>query len=273
MNQDQRTLKKLNLRPSKKLGQNFLTNVAISQKIATFVNVSHLTNLIEIGPGLGSITQHLNLQNKNYLGIELDKRLFEHLTKKFSLDKNIKFINDDFLVFPIKEHFLLSDQILLFGNIPYSISTKIIKKFLATSFLDEAIFMVQKEYFERLNAKVNQKNYSSFSVYIQTFCELEELLVVNKTNFFPQPEINSVVFKIKKRPNQIINQAEFSQFLLNCFKMKRKKITNNLIALFDSKQATETFLTKVGLDFNTRPDMISLEEYQNLFQQYQKIKK
>lgn len=273
MNLNKKILKKYKIIPSKKLGQNFLTNENLSNKIANLVNQKNCSNLIEIGPGLGIITKKINCLNKKFLGIELDKRLFEFLVKEFKNNLEITFFNDDFLNFNIFLFFNQNDNIFLFGNIPYSISTKIIKKFLEVKNYKEAIFMVQKEYFDRLIAKPNNKEYSSLSVFVQTFCEIKKAFLVTKSEFFPPPKIDSIVFSLIKKNNlKISDSNEFSLFIKNCFLMKRKKILNNLKNFCSDLKKLNSLLEQVKINSNTRPDAISVIQYEKLFINYMKLK-
>lgn len=188
------------IKPSKKLGQNFLVDIQTQRLIANLVVNSGFNHILEVGPGKGAITQHLIKKTQlQIVAVELDKRLHQYLMQRFPTYSQIQFVNNDYLLVDVN-HYFPSQEVLLFGNIPYSISTKIIKNFLLTPNYPAALLMVQKEYYERLIAAPNNHNYGSLSVYIQTFCQLKKELMVNKNCFDPIPQVDSVVFSIKKLP-------------------------------------------------------------------------
>ncbi|WP_391591844.1 16S rRNA (adenine(1518)-N(6)/adenine(1519)-N(6))-dimethyltransferase [[Mycoplasma] cavipharyngis] len=264
---NQKLLNELKVNPSKKLGQNFLVNNKIAKQIAQLVNASNYQQIVEIGPGLGAITKQLDLSKKQYWGIELDYRLFSYLLKLFTNNEKVSLINLDFLKFNSQDYF--EQEGLLFGNIPYSISTKIIKHFLADTNLNEAILMVQKEYYQRLSAQVNTKDYNSLSVYVQTFCDLELLITVSANNFHPIPKVDSVVFQLKKKTNCLVaKQALFGSFVKTCFQMKRKTLVNNIKPLFRTKEQMLVYLKQLKIDPNCRAETLDLLTFQQMFLTY-----
>lgn len=250
--------------PYKQWGQNFLVDKKIRQQIASWVIATNVNQVLEIGPGYGAISDYL-IDHCQLVVVEIDKRLVNYLQKRYH-GRAIKIIDHDFLSIQGQDYFSTL-PILLFGNIPYSITTPIIKKFLAESCYQQGIFMVQKEYADRLQALVGQKNYSSLTVYLQTFCVIEKKLVVDKHAFTPVPTVDSVVIQLLKKPLNwsFWKRKQYSYFLQNCFQMKRKTIFNNCKQFITNPKQ---LLEKQQISLNKRPEEISVKEYQQLFALY-----
>lgn len=155
---------------------------------------------------------------------------------------------------------------MLFGNIPYYISTQIFFKFLELEQFKEAYFTVQKEFFETVNAPCNSKQYSSLSVLFQTFCEIKKLFVIGRLNFFPKPNVDSIFLSLKKKyqpSDQLLK--DYSVFVKSCFSRPRKVLLNNPIFEELEEKVKESLLEKKLLTKNTRVSELSSEEILTLF--------
>lgn len=219
---------------SKKMGQNFLHNMAIKKRIVESAKLDNNDVVIEIGPGLGSITEIILDTNKELLAIELDKRLYSFLLEKFQSYSNFKIINDDVLKINIdiilqNEFSNHNGRYVMIANLPYSISSKIVLQIIKSKLLNKSIIMVQKEMAERICAKVNTSNYNAFSALVGLCLKVEHLFNVGPNNFIPAPKVDSSVIKLEK--NHLINMCEIEkvdEFLKLCFQNRRKTLFNNL---------------------------------------------
>lgn len=211
------------------MGQNFLfdknTINKICQTIKSYFNKN--LNLLEIGPGLGSLSLDLKNITNNYKAIEIDKRLFSYLieNKIFNVDN---LLCEDALKLSWDNIFNDNKSLLVVGNLPYSISTKLIDKFIHSKKSQIAILMVQKEMADRITAKVNSKDYNYFSVYLQSNLDVKKLFLINPRSFIPRPAVDSNLILLIKNLNKSNLNEEFEKFLKLCFLQRRKTLFNNL---------------------------------------------
>ncbi len=250
-----------NFFPSKKLGQNFLINNNISEKIVNSCAIKASDYVLEIGPGLGAITKLIYQKTKNLILIELDKRLFNQLLSNFN---QAIIYNADFLKFNLEQNLNNIKKIKVISNLPYSISSKIILKLLASNLVDDIFILVQKEMAQRLLAKINTKNYNAFSVLVQMFSNVKHLFNVVPNNFVPTPKVDSWFIHIEKKQKFNLNFNDIGLFLKTCFANKRKKLFNNLINIYDKKIIKEALL-KLNLNDNVRAEQLSLEQFYQLY--------
>ncbi|MDE5617800.1 MAG: 16S rRNA (adenine(1518)-N(6)/adenine(1519)-N(6))-dimethyltransferase RsmA [Ureaplasma sp.] len=253
---------------SKKMGQNFLINSEIQKKI---VNSSNLINgdcILEIGPGMGAITGILLSHKINLFAIELDKRLYSYLKEKFASNNNFSLFNDDAL--KLDWNIFLSNypgkQFKIIANLPYSISSALVLKLINYPQINLAIVMVQKEFAQRMSAKVGSKHYNMFSVSSQLFFNTKVLFDVSPNNFKPAPKVISSVIEIKRKENIYLNNlnSKFNNFLRLCFSNRRKTLLNNLLKIFSKDKILESFVT-LNIRTNTRAQEISPDIFVNLF--------
>ncbi|KMZ96243.1 hypothetical protein PVNG_02381 [Plasmodium vivax North Korean] len=241
----------------------FLKNVNIQKRIARFINESTFESIVEIGPGCGQITQYIDLSKKKYIGIEIDKTLSSILISKFP---EADILNNDFLKLE-RDKFLYNES-LLFGNIPYSISTSIFLKFLELDCFKESYFTVQKEFFNAISAKYDTRKYCSLSVLFQTFCSIKKLFSIGRLNFFPKPNVDSIFLFLRK--NLEIDKKllrEYSLFIKKCFSMPRKTLINNFEE--EKKYIKKAFL-KNFLPENIRAHQLKPSQFFNLFLSFRK---
>lgn len=242
-------IKKENFVASKKFGQNFLINDNIKDKIVKSASLEKNDLVVEIGPGLGAITEII-LKQKNYLlAIELDKRLFDYLNKKFCDIPNFRIINNDYLklntinvINEISKIKNLNRKIVI-ANLPYSISSLIIAKICLEKIYDLCIIMVQKEMALRIVAKPNSKNYNAFTVWLNKFIDVEFLFDVGPKNFIPSPKVISSVVKITfKNQRNDFDYEKYRKFLNKCFLSRRKTLFNNLVQHYPREKIKNIFL-------------------------------
>lgn len=248
----------------KRFGQNFLTDTNLLKKIVLESNVLD-KNVLEIGPGLGALTQFLVKDAKKYLAYEIDYSLEEHL-KSYTSD-HVQFIYKDFLMDDVNEtlsKYFNDEEVHLVGNLPYYITTPIIFKFLEIKQLKSATIMVQKEVAERMISKTNIKSYNAFSAILQYYTEVKQVVSVNKKMFNPQPKVDSIVIKLTKKSSRLSMAQEtlYESIVKNAFVQKRKTLLNNLSTGFDlKKDKVLEFLNEFNLDENTRAESLSVDTF------------
>ena len=217
------------LKAKKSLGQNFLKDDNILNKIADSIETNN-DLIIEIGPGMGALTKKLINKNSYVLAYEIDERTKDYLLP-LENDKT-KIIYKDFLETNIKEDIkdIRYTNIYIIANIPYYITTPIIEHIIESNIdVESMVLLVQKEVAERFSAKPKSKDYGSLTVYLNYYFEVKKLFDVKKTCFSPVPKVDSAVIKFTKKDNNYnIDSKKFSKFIKECFSMKRKTLKNNL---------------------------------------------
>ena len=258
------------IKPKKSLGQNFLIDKNIISKI---VSVSEIENkdVLEIGPGTGNLTKSILKKKPNNLFlVEKDKRLFDQLQIKFN--ENVKMINQDIL--KVNEKSISKKKLIVFGNLPYNISTEIICNWVIKLDKDfwfsELILMFQKEVADRIISQINTSNYGRLSVLLNWKMKINKLFDIGPNCFFPKPKVDSSVlhfipkksyFPIKKSKNlEMITRVFFNH--------RRKMIKNPLKQLFIN---FEEISNKLKLDLKLRPQNLSLETYCKIVREYENL--
>ncbi len=264
------TIKASNLELKKSLGQNFLTDENVVRKIVSTAGVDSDTTVIEIGPGLGALTEHLLMHASNVLAVELDDRLIPILTELFE-DKNFNIIHSDFLKVTDEDlkPYIKGSKVKVVANLPYYITTAIITKILLEfPFIDELYIMVQKEVAERISAVPKTKKYNSLSVFCQTISDVDYEFTVKKTVFDPVPKIDSAIISFKRKEVDI-DILEFEKFVQNCFVQKRKTWVNNINQAYKiEKSKLQEFLISVGYKETLRSEEVSVEEFKTLYYKF-----
>ena len=217
------------LKAKKSLGQNFLKDDNILTKIADSIETDN-DLIIEIGPGMGALTKKLINKNSYVLAYEIDERTKDYLLPLEN--EKTKIIYKDFLETNIKEDIkdVKYNNIYVIANIPYYITTPIIEHIIESNVdVESMVLLVQKEVAERFSAKPKSKDYGSLTVYLNYYFEIEKLFDVKSTCFSPVPKVDSAVIKFTKKDNNYnIDSKKFSEFIKECFSMKRKTLRNNL---------------------------------------------
>lgn len=246
-----------------KLGQNFLKNKDVVRKIVGAANLSAEDVVLEIGPGKGILTEELAKICKKVFAIEIDKNLVEILRNKFKENNKIEIINGDILKTDISK---IVSQYKLIANIPYYITSPIIRFFLENKFLPkEMILMMQKEVAERIVAKPGQHSILSLSV--QYYANPKLLFYVSKADFSPVPEVDSAVIRITLGEKRITQEEtdNFFRVVRAGFCAKRKTLANNLANSFHlDKKETENKLKISGISEIARAQELDIEDWEKL---------
>ncbi|MDG0826321.1 16S rRNA (adenine(1518)-N(6)/adenine(1519)-N(6))-dimethyltransferase RsmA [Staphylococcus equorum] len=261
----------------KSLGQNFLIDVNIIQKIIDASDIGENTGIIEIGPGMGSLTEQLAKNAKKVVAFEIDQRLIPVLKDTMGPYDNVEIINEDILKADIAhyvtEHLADCDNIMVVANLPYYITTPILLNLMQQTLpIDGYVVMMQKEVGERLNAQVGTKAYGSLSIVTQYYTETSKVLTVPKTVFLPPPNVDSIVVKLMKRQTpevDIDNEDKFFKMTKAAFSQRRKTISNNYQSLFvdgkANKEIIKKWLETSGVDPRRRGETLSIKEFAKLY--------
>ncbi len=254
-------IKKYNIHPSKRLGQNFLIDKNVCGQIIRGADICKDDVVLEIGTGLGALTNELCLRAKKVISIEKDKRLF-NIAKKTVTAANLQLEEGDILCYNFKDN----AKVKVIGNLPYYISSPILSYLICNrQFIDEIFITVQKEFAERVTAKPGTKAYSSISCYVQFYTEPAILFTIKKSAFYPAPKVDSSFLKMRVRDKGpfLTDEEKFFKIIRACFSKRRKTILNSLssgINTLTKKELAERF-DAAGIDFSRRPETISLEEF------------
>lgn len=229
-------LTELRVFPSKKKGQNFLHDRGIINNLVSSILSLNPLNIIEIGPGLGAVTDLIDgqLKSRNYKLIEIDKLLYDYLrTKKYCCE----IFHGDCLKLNWPD-LTNNEKFLLFGNLPYNIGTLVLVKWINCQYSDTAIFMLQRELVDRLTSSIKTKTYSGISVITQLTTDVFKLFSVPKEAFYPKPNVESIVVKLVKKSTICHN---LQKFIRDCFVHRRKTLFNNLQKTYNEKKIISTF--------------------------------
>ena len=261
-------LKKIEASPKKALGQNFLINKKKIQKIAEELLKHNPEKIIEIGPGLGAITDKLLSSKIDITCVEKDVKLCNYLANTFRNAPRLTVLNNDILKMKFKQIGSNKNSIV-FGNLPYNIASQIIIQFVNEYYNEESIglFMFQKEVAERILSRPKTKSYNAFTLRIQTFFNVEKILNLNESDFWPSPKIKSTLILLTPRSrNKNISQnyLEFCNFLSLCFKSKRKTLVNNLKKEFQIEDITYA-LKELSKKENVRAEELNNDNFIQLF--------
>ncbi len=252
--------------PSKKMGQNFLINPEMSKNIISKINLDNVDLVIEIGPGLGSLTDFLVNQKFDLTLIELDKRLNEFLHKRFK-DQKLTIINNDVLKVDFNEITKSYKNPIIISNLPYSISSLVVLKFLKCESINTFHCMLQQEMVDRISADVRTKKYNSFTALMSYYTKIDKTLHIGPNNFLPAPDVDSIFITISK--NNKTYDENFDKFLRLCFLNRRKTILNNLKPKYGSQKIQDT-LTSFNINLTCRAEELTPDELFELFTQIEK---
>lgn len=259
------------IKAKKSLGQNFLKDAAVVQRIVEDAQISSEDVVVEIGPGKGVMTEQLAQYAKKVIAIELDDRLIPILQEKFEKEKNVTVIHGDILQINlpklVTDHELQSSGYKVVANIPYYITAPIVRLLLETQYpAKEIILMVQKEVAERIAAKPGEM--SILAVAVQYYAKAEVLFEVSKKSFDPEPQVDSAIIKIVTNNQSSVTKEEtkrFFQVVRGGFSAKRKTLANNLSnSLHIKKPEVEKMLEDLGFSKNTRAQELSVEDWQKI---------
>lgn len=261
-------LNKYGLRANKKLGQNFLINESIIYDIVKKANVTKEDVVIEIGPGLGSLTKELINNAKKVIAIELDPNMIDILKSRFGIFDNFEVIYGDVLKIDLEELIKGYDSVKVVANLPYYITTPIIMKLLEDKLKIKSItVMVQKEVGERICATHKDKEYGAITVSVQYYSVPQIIIDVPKENFLPAPEVDSCVIRLDMREKPLVSLKDeklFFRLVKGAFTQRRKTINNSLTCSGKSKEEIIAALNKLGIDSKLRAENLSIQQYADI---------
>ena len=272
----QEILKKYGFSFKKSLGQNFLIDPNILRNIVSHADLTKDSAAIEIGPGIGALTEHLARAAGKVVAFEIDQRLLPVLADTLSPYDNVDVIHADILEVDVKQIFeeQLQDykDVMVVANLPYYVTTPILLKLLMDRLpIRGLVVMMQKEVADRITASPGTKAYGSLSIAIQYYMQTEIAMIVPKAVFMPQPNVDSAVIKLTRReapPVQVIDEEFLFKVSRGSFVQRRKTIINNLQSSLPNGKAKKDMiiqaLEKVGVDPTRRGETLSIEEFGNL---------
>ncbi len=260
----------------KSLGQNFLIDPNILRNIISHAGLSEKTGVIEIGPGIGALTEHLARSAGKVVAFEIDGRLLPVLEDTLSPYNNVTIVHQDILEADLlqvmEDHFADYEDVVVVANLPYYVTTPIIMKFLLGKVpVAGMVVMMQKEVADRITAVPGTKAYGSLSIAIQYYMDAEVAMIVPKTVFMPQPNVESAVLRLTRKetaPAKVIDEDFMFVVSRGSFVQRRKTILNNLqSSLPNGKLKKEVILKafeQIGMDPGRRGETLTIEEFANL---------
>ncbi|MBR3249936.1 MAG: 16S rRNA (adenine(1518)-N(6)/adenine(1519)-N(6))-dimethyltransferase RsmA [Clostridia bacterium] len=270
-------MKKYSIKANKSLGQNFLINEEVVNAIIDSANIEKEDLIIEIGPGLGTLTQYLLEKAGKVICIELDSKMINILKERFLLYDNLEIINQDVLKVDLKR--IISEQkingkiknVKVVANLPYYITTPIIMKLLEDKLDIESItVMIQKEVADRLIEIPGGKQTGAITYTVYYYCDSEKIMEVPNNSFIPEPEVTSEVIKLKVRNKPVVIIKEEKNFfnMIKCaFMQRRKTLLNSLTNthIFSSKDQGLKILNAIDIDENIRPEKLTIEDFVEIY--------
>jgi len=259
-------LRKYNIRPNKRLGQNFLIDGNIQRKIIDAISLGKEDAVLEIGPGLGALTKEASKNAKKLTAIEKDARLYNFLLKDAACN-NLELIHGDILKYDFSNGG--SHSLKVFGNLPYYISSPILIRLIENrSFIDSIFITVQKEFAQRVVASPGSKVYGSISCFVQFYPEPHILFTIKRRSFYPAPGVDSCFMRlcIRRKPLYLTDEGKLFRIIRGSFSKRRKTILNSLYStgMFLSKEELLGRLKRTGILPNKRAEEISLEKFVDL---------
>ena len=271
---------KYNIRANKSLGQNFLIDENVVEKIIDGSDVNNNDLIIEIGPGLGTLTKFLLEKANKVISIELDKKMIKILEDRFSLYDNFQLLHGDILKVDLssiirkeKENSNIK-QVKIVANLPYYITTPIIMKLLEEELdLNSITVMVQKEVADRLISNPGEKDAGAITYSVYYYATSESILEVPKNSFIPEPEVTSKVIKLilrKTPPVSVKNKEVMFRIIKSSFIQRRKTLLNALTntKVFLNKEEGIRILNKLNLPYDIRAEKLTLQDFANLTDEY-----
>ena len=260
----------------KSLGQNFLIDPNVLRNIVSQAHLTENSGAIEVGPGIGALTEHLARGAKKVVSFEIDQRLLPVLEDTLSPYDNVIIVHSDILKADVEaviaEQMPGIDDIMVVANLPYYVTTPILMKLLNDRLpIRGFVVMMQKEVADRITAKPGTKAYGSLSIAIQYYCTAEVAMIVPKTVFMPQPNVDSAVIRLIKHdkpPVEVIDEDFLFVVTRASFVQRRKTIFNNLQAGLQGGKAKKddilTALEAAGIDPKRRGETLTIEEFGRL---------
>ncbi|MDY5212313.1 16S rRNA (adenine(1518)-N(6)/adenine(1519)-N(6))-dimethyltransferase RsmA [Intestinibacter sp.] len=270
---------KHNFKFSKSLGQNFLIDDNVIDRILEGARLSETDKIIEVGPGIGTLTREMGKVAENVVSIEIDKTLIPILQETLADLDNVEVVNEDILKVDVQgliKEKLSGGPVKLVANLPYYITTPIVMKFLEEDIpVTDIVVMVQKEVADRMNAKPSTKDYGALSVAVQYYCDTEIVAKAPRHMFVPQPNVDSIVIGLHVRDEKkyvVDNEDIFFKTVKASFGQRRKTLLNSLGGLgFLSKDQIKEALKAANIDEKRRGETLSIDEFANLSNEINKF--
>jgi 16S rRNA (adenine1518-N6/adenine1519-N6)-dimethyltransferase len=275
-NRTKMILEKYGFSFKKSLGQNFLIDTNVLNRIVDFAELGSDSGAIEIGPGIGALTEQLAKRVNKVVAFEIDQRLLPILGETLAPYEHVKIIHSDVLKADIKqvmsEEFTEGQDVMVVANLPYYVTTPILFKLLEENLpIRGIVVMMQKEVADRIAAGPGTKDYGSLSIAIQYYTEAETVMTVPRTVFVPQPNVDSAVIRLIKRPKPLVEVKDepfFFEVVRASFAQRRKtlmnNLSNNLAGIPRDKALLEQVLLESGIDPKRRGETLTIEEFARL---------
>ena len=262
-------VKKHGFKYTKSLGQNFLIDDNIVDKIVAGSGIGPGDKIIEVGPGIGTLTREMASRAQNLMAVEIDKNLIPILEDTLGDYDNVKIVNEDIIKADIRgliDENLGGGPVKLVANLPYYITTPIIMRFLEENInVTDIVVMVQKEVAERMNAQPGGKDFGALSVAVQYYCDTEIVAKVPRHLFVPQPNVDSIVIALRVRPERkykVDDEDLYFKVVKAAFGQRRKTLLNSISSMGNlSKDQVKEALEEAGIDPKRRGETLSLDEF------------
>ncbi len=250
------------MRAKKRYSQNFLVDENLAEMIVSKLEINNQDSIIEIGPGLGALSQLLIDKSNNVILYEIDEEMVNHLNEEFQ-SRTVTIHHLDFLKEDLNKY--KEQQIKFISNVPYNVTSPIIEKIVTTSFRPKLFeFMIQKEVYDRLKAKVGNKDYGPLNILLEYVGNLELVAKVNRDAYIPAPHVDSVVLLLTFNETYDPQEAEkLIKLLKVSFSMRRKTIFNNLSAKYEREKVAQ-ILQKAEIDPSSRAEDLKLNQFLKL---------
>ncbi|MFQ7119133.1 MAG: 16S rRNA (adenine(1518)-N(6)/adenine(1519)-N(6))-dimethyltransferase RsmA [Intestinibacter sp.] len=269
---------KHNFKFSKSLGQNFLIDDNVIDRILEGARLSETDRIIEVGPGIGTLTREMGKVAENVVAIEIDKTLIPILKETLADLDNVEVVNEDILKVDVQgliNEKLNGGPVKLVANLPYYITTPIVMKFLEEDIPVTDIVVMVQEVADRMNAKPSTKDYGALSVAVQYYCDTEIVAKAPRHMFVPQPNVDSIVIGLHVRDEKkyvVDNEDIFFKTVKASFGQRRKTLLNSLGGLgFLSKDEIREALQAANIDEKRRGETLSIDEFANLSNEINKF--
>ena len=261
----QELVKKYNFKFSKSLGQNFLIDDSVLNDIVKGADVNEEDFVIEIGPGVGTLTAHLLNKAKKVTSIELDNDLIPILKEELGDNEHFSLIHNDALKVDFNEIIGDEKSVKLVANLPYYVTTPIIVNLLKNNYNFKSLtIMIQKEVAERIDAEPNCKEYGALSLLVQYYCNTKIVRKVAPSSFIPRPKVESIVIRLDRleKPRVEVTDEKFMfELIRNSFNMRRKTLWNGVKNIGVNKDDLKKAFEEAGIDPKRRGETLSLEEF------------
>ncbi|ADL50106.1 16S rRNA (adenine(1518)-N(6)/adenine(1519)-N(6))-dimethyltransferase RsmA [Clostridium cellulovorans] len=268
---------KYNFKFTKSLGQNFLTDDSVLNDIVNGAEVNENDVVIEIGPGVGTLTKELLGKAKKVIAIEVDSSLIPILQEELKEFDNFTLIHKDATKVDFNELIEGEDTVKIVANLPYYVTTPIITDLLNKKYNFTSItVMIQKEVADRINANPSSKEYGALTLLVQYYCDTKIVRVVPPSCFIPQPKVDSTVIRLDKlpAPRAVVEDEElFFRIIRDSFNMRRKTLWNGMKGLGLEKELLEKAFADADIDPKRRGETLSIEEFAKLSNCVNQIKK